>query len=186
MSRRTATNNTCNCTTEQGGHNDTPNHGQDRGGRGGRGKGGNKGDGRAASTSQPHKRTGPPTAPSILLITKHPSPPSGDCFWSLKCVGAALELRWSCGVAAVVLRASFSKMSVSRGRCRKNDAQGLPLAPSEHCACSHVHRYGSMMYISIPHHRCLKKCLLKPAYAEPKSHHTVRIRMCRIVAPCWK
>ena len=56
--------------------------------------------------------------PYFLLINTPPLPPEADS-------GALSEpvLRWCCGGAASVL------MSVSRGRCRKNDALGSPMTP---------------------------------------------------------
>jgi hypothetical protein len=83
----------------------------------------------------------PPTHPYYLLITT-PPPPSESASGAPsvsqvrhKCGASAPQVRRKCAASALQVRALISKMSVSRGRCRKNDAQGSPKSPPE-CFCS--------------------------------------------------
>ena len=68
--------------------------------------------------------------PYYLLITTPPPPPERGS-GPPKCGTGAPQVRRRCGTGAVQVRRYTSKMSVSRGRCRKNDAQGSAKAPSE-------------------------------------------------------
>jgi hypothetical protein len=74
--------------------------------------------------------------------------------------GAAVVLRRCCGGAALVLRALFFNMSVSRGRRRKNDAQGLPRASREFIFSNCASRFGGSHFASKPSLLCRNIAIL--------------------------
>jgi hypothetical protein len=124
-----------------------------------------------ARLSHPHRLHPYAPAPShhtpcILLIKKHPSPPSGGWFWTLLvrccCAGAGVGLRLCC---------KLCKMNVLNYSCCTNclpEPSNAEPKSQQYCPRSHVPRHVSMKEINVSPHRCRESGFPEPSYAEPK------------------